>query len=130
MIIEKTSADPKNSGNRSRAEAAGRAAEHSVSVWYETQGYTTLGRRVRTPRGEIDLVVTNDDTIIFVEVKARRNAVAGAESVTPRQQARITGAAEIVLAEHPSWARDSSRFDVVLVVAGTIIAIPDAFRLS
>ncbi len=99
-------------------------------MWYETHGYIVLGRRLRTKRGEVDLVVTNDDTIIFVEVKARRSAVAGAESVTLRQQARIAAAAEILLAEHPDWARDSTRFDVVLVVAGAIIPIPDAFRLS
>lgn len=115
-------------GPRHRAEAAGRTAETTAAAWYETQGFVTLARRLRTSRGEIDLVVADAASIIFVEVKARRSVRVAAESVTPRQQARLVGAAEIALAENASWHRDATRFDVILVVSGAIISIPDAFR--
>lgn len=113
---------------RLRAEARGRGAETMVAAWFEHRGFTILGRRMKTARGEIDLVVADSDHLVFVEVKLRARVADAAASVSRRQQARIAGAAEIVLAENPSWQRDSTRFDVMLVVSGAIIPIEDAFR--
>jgi putative endonuclease len=114
--------------NRSRAEASGREAELFAAAWYEGQGYDVLAQRVRTALGEIDLVVATSEILIFAEVKARVEERSAAEAVTRRQQARLIGAAEIILAEHPGWGRELTRFDVILVVSGAIVAIPDAFR--
>ncbi len=110
------------------AEASGRAAERLVATWYEREGYDLLARRVRTALGEVDLVVANSDMLIFVEVKARAEERSAAEAVTYRQRTRLIAAAEIILAEHPVWSRELTRFDVILVVGGLIVPIPDAFR--
>jgi len=49
----------------------------------------------------------------------------------PRQRARLLAAAEIVLAEHPEWARAGMRFDLMVVdAAGIVRRIADAFRLE
>ncbi|MDD2876431.1 MAG: YraN family protein [Acidiphilium sp.] len=128
MKSEKTLDALKIRSNRRRAESKGRNAEAITAAWFETQGYTTLARRLRTSRGELDLIVADASMVIFVEVKARRTARVAAESITSRQQARLIGAAEIALAENADWQRDATRFDVILVVSGAIISIPDAFR--
>ncbi|MGC9268712.1 YraN family protein [Acidiphilium sp.] len=122
--------NPRSKAARVKADTIGRDAESLVCTWYESRGFLTHARRLRTPRGEIDLIVSNTDTLVFVEVKARRSARVAAESVTPRQQSRLVAAAEIVLATNPSWQRDAIRFDVMLVVSGNLVAIPDAFRAS
>jgi len=122
--------NPRSKAARVKADTIGRDAESLVCTWYESHGFLTHARRLRTPRGEIDLIVSNTDTLVFVEVKARRSARVAAESVTPRQQSRLVAAAEIVLATNPSWQRDAIRFDVMLVVSGNLVAIPDAFRAS
>jgi putative endonuclease len=129
-MIEKIFKSLEKKSNRTRAEAMGRAAESLAAVWYESKGYVTLANRLRTACGEIDLIVANPAIVIFVEVKARRTAQAAAEAVTMRQQTRLIHAAEIILAEHPRWGRELTRFDVILVVAGEIIPIHDAFQAN
>lgn len=99
-----------------------------VADWYGAQGFTILARRLRTASGELDLVVADGTTLAFVEVKARARLTMAIEAVTPRQQRRLAGAAAVVLAQYPEWARPSTRFDVVLVVAGEVVPMPDAFR--
>lgn len=99
-----------------------------MAAWYAVRGFEALGQRLRTARGEIDLIVADAAMVVFVEVKARRRADQAAYAVTPRQQIRLAGAAEIALADHADWCRDATRFDVVLVVGDVITVIPDAFR--
>lgn len=69
-------------------------------------------------RGEIDLIVRNEDTLVFVEVKLRRSTGFGnpLEAVTARKQATIRSLAEHYLAEHhPDF--DTLRFDVIGILA-------------
>lgn len=86
----------------------------TVELWH--QGYAILARRYRTRYGEIDIVAQDGDTIVFVEVKARRNDRFGtaAESVTPWKQRRIAAMALDYLA----WSdrlESPCRFDVVAI---------------
>ena len=53
------------------AYQAGRAAEASVAREYVRRGGQVDRERYRTPDGEIDLVIHQDDMVVFVEVKAR-----------------------------------------------------------
>jgi putative endonuclease len=51
--------------------------------------------------------------------------------LTPRQQARLLLAAEIVLATHPAWGVNGVRFDLLVVDAiGAVRRITDAFRVE
>lgn len=114
--------------SRRAAERRGRAAEFVVARWYRQRGFAVLAQRLRTAAGELDLVVADAASLVFVEVKARAGLTVAVEAVTPRQQRRIAAAAAIALAENPDWARGGTRFDVMLVVGGAVVAIPDAFR--
>ncbi len=73
---------------RRRAEQGGRRAERLAALWLQLKGWKILGRRVRTPGGEVDLVARRGRTVAFVEVKTRRTGVCGAplEAVGPRKR--------------------------------------------
>ncbi len=92
------------------------------------RGFTVLARRLRTGSGEIDLVVADGRTLVFIEVKARRSFAVAALAVGPRQQARLFQAASLALALHPEWERANTRFDVALVCGGRVEMIEDAIR--
>ena len=118
----------------SRAYALGVNAEDAACAALTRDGWTVLGRRLRTPAGEIDAVAEKDGLLAIIEVKARPTLSGAAWSLSPRQRARLLAAAEILLAEHPDWAKAGwgkagVRFDVLLVdAAGAVRRIADAFR--
>ncbi len=115
---------------RMTSAAIGLDAESRACSALAADGWSILGRRVRTRAGEIDAVAEKAGIVAFVEVKARATLAGAAEALGKRQKARLMGAAEILLAENPAWGTCGARFDVMLVDrAGTVRRITDAFRL-
>ncbi|HET8798057.1 MAG TPA: YraN family protein [Thermoanaerobaculia bacterium] len=55
----------------------GRRGERRAAWFYLLRGYSIVGRNVRLPAGEIDLVVRRGKTIVLVEVKTRQTRTAG-----------------------------------------------------
>lgn len=95
-------------------------------------GYRLVERNYRTRRGEIDLSLRKEGTLVFVEVKLRRGTGFGdpLEAVTLRKQATLRYLAERYLADRePDF--DTVRFDVVGILAGReglrIDHVEDAF---
>ncbi|MFO1153221.1 MAG: YraN family protein [Rhodospirillales bacterium] len=103
---------PPDDGRR-RAQRYGRAAEALAAIVLRLKGYTLLARDLRTPVGEIDLIARHRGILVFVEVKARRQA--SEEVLTVRQRRRIVRAAELFVARRPELAGLGVRFDVMLV---------------
>jgi putative endonuclease len=100
--------------------ALGKSGETYACRELERRGYAILERRFRTRCGEIDVVARDGETLVFVEVKARRGHRYGTplEAVTPFKQRRILRmAAEYVLLKGVCNA--SCRFDVVSVQFGS-----------
>jgi len=100
--------------NRHRAEKRGRHGEQ-LAVWYlRLKGYTILGQRIRTPRGEVDLVARRGRTIVFVEVKTRDTKAELDLAIDERRLARVAAAAEALA---PRYARqgENIRIDVILI---------------
>ena len=93
--------------------AFGENGERIVAVLYTVRGYRILGRRVRTPQGEVDLVCRRGRTLVVVEVKRRRVADVDGRWVTHGQLERIRAAAAWLRREH-RWAR-ASRVDLVTI---------------
>ena len=79
------------------------------------QGYRIVERNFRAAGAEIDIIASQGNTIVFVEVKARRAGSAGgaAEAVDARKQARIRRAAAIYLARQQEGV--AARFDVIAI---------------
>ena len=63
------------------------------------KGYAVVGRNIRTPHGEIDLLVEKDGEMVFVEVKTRSNATFGApeESITTQKKDHMIACVEYYL---------------------------------
>lgn len=121
---------PRAPGKRRAAEVMGRGAEDVVARQLEGRGFAVLARRLRTGAGEIDLVVADDERLVFVEVKARGCLAEAAYAVTARQQARLLEAASVALAQHEDWVRPEMRFDVALVAGAAVEILEDAIRYS
>lgn len=119
----------------SRSES-GSAAEQAAEKLLKKRGCKTLIRNYRVKEGEIDLIMREGETIVFVEVRARRSEKFGtpAESVTARKQQRIARAAHHYLQnEGAKLGERPLRFDVVGVRLDEtgkptqVEHIPDAF---
>jgi putative endonuclease len=116
--------------DRRRAEARGHRSETWAVWWLRLKGHRILGRRVKTRAGEIDLVTLSPfGPVCFVEVKARGDARAAAEAVTPEQRTRIARAACLYLASRPALARRGARFDII-TVAGFPRHLRDVWRMD
>lgn len=100
---------------RRKAFRRGHLAEGAAAWLLRCKGYRILGRRVRTPMGEIDLIARRGGTLAFVEVKERPTRDAALEAVSPRQARRLVGAARYWLAAQPPATAGDWRFDIVVV---------------
>jgi putative endonuclease len=80
-------------------------------------GYRILARNVRNSGGEIDLIARDGDTVVFVEVKSRRDVDHGRpeDAVSRDKQSRLTRAALVHLKSR-GWLERRARFDVVAIV--------------
>lgn len=99
---------------------AGRRAEQDACDYLERQGLRLVERNYRCARGEIDLIMRDRDTLVFVEVRYRRSRRygSGAESVDWRKQAKLSATAAHYLQAHPRAAHRPCRFDVIALTGG------------
>lgn len=108
---------------------AGKRAEDLCAELVRRAGLQVLARNWRCRHGEIDLIARDGSTLVFAEVRLRRNARFGgaAESVTAAKRARLVAAARLYLAGKPE---SDCRFDVLLLDrldGGRVQWVRDAF---
>ena len=119
---------------RSDGRGDGQRAEALAARFLERHGLAVVARNVRCRGGELDLVCRDGKTLVFVEVRLRRNAAYGgaAESITVRKQQRVVLAARHYLATHgaSSTADRACRFDCVLLDGEKIDWLRDAFAAA
>ena len=112
---------------RRRNYHAGVSAELAVQRHYCRQGATLRETRWRGRCGEIDLILSEGDTVVFVEVKKSRTHAQAAHRVSARQMARLLLSAEDYLGSCPNGSLTDARLDVALVDdQGRIDIIPNA----
>lgn len=90
--------------------------ERAASRWLARQGCRLVTSNYRCRVGEIDLVMTQGDTLVFVEVRVRTNPrfASAAGSVDRRKQQRLSRAAAHYLQRHCQDQEPACRFDVVV----------------
>ena len=104
----------------------GLMGEWKAERFLKKQGMRVLRRRYQTPHGEIDLILQDEEIIVFAEVKYRPAGQMGdgASAVDMQKQNRLHYAARRYLKDHPNAF---VRFDVVEITAAGIRHIPNAF---
>ena len=114
-----------------RQHETGLRGESQAEEYLCQRGMQVLDRRFRAEDGEIDLVMLDGETVVFVEVKARPSARAGMGlmAVTPAKQRRMTHAALAYLVER-EWMARPVRFDVVEITARGVLYVPNAFMAA
>lgn len=110
----------------------GQQAEQCVAHALQKNGFTVLAQNYRTRGGEIDIIASDHDTVVFVEVKARRKQYFDiGQVITPNKQRKITHTAKTYLANHPQLYNKICRFDVALIeqtsARAKVTYIPNAF---
>jgi putative endonuclease len=110
------------------AYLSGLAAENTVERVYLERGLTMMARRWRGARAEIDMILADAATVVFVEVKKSRSFDTAVQSFGKAQRLRILQAAEEYLGQRGLSQMTEMRFDLALVNAqGAIDIIENAF---
>ncbi len=97
--------------------ALGRRAEDLAHRYLEAEGLTVVDRNWTLPGrdAEVDIVAVDGDTVVFVEVKSRKNNTFGdpLRAIGQSKQRRISRAARLRRWRIPP---EKARFDIVTVV--------------
>lgn len=115
------------------SKTLGDQGESCAAEYLRRQGFRILTRNYRCKIGEIDLIVDDHGTLVFVEVKTRSSVRYGtpAEAVHYRKRQKIIQSAYWYLREH-GMEHVHCRFDVLEVYAAgsawTVHAIKNAFE--
>lgn len=99
------------------SQARGRRAEDAALRFLEARGLVLIARNYCCRLGELDLVMRDGGSLVFVEVRARESDAFGgaAASIGRAKQRRLVAAARHFLMTHPGAARMPARFDVVAI---------------
>lgn len=108
---------PRTPEQRHEADSRGRQGEAAAAMWLVGQGWRILAERVKTKRGEIDLVAKRTGLVAFIEVKWRARAADLADAIDERRLARVAAAVELVWQNYATGGEDI-RIDVILLAPG------------
>ena len=114
--------------NRMNKRETGTTYESAAARFLEKKGYHILEKNYRCRFGEVDLIAREKDTLVFCEVKYRRDLGAGhpLEAVDMRKQYRISRCALYYLTENGLDGLEC-RFDVVGICGEETTLICNAF---
>ena len=103
------------SDSKSAHLVAGARAESLAAEFLISRGLTIVARNFRTRRGEIDVIARDGESLVFVEVRLRRNMSYGGAgaSITAAKSKRLVAAANVYLAR--LGREPPCRFDAILL---------------
>lgn len=95
----------------------GEYTESLACQYLENKGFKLIEKNFNCRLGEIDLIMMDNGSLVFVEVRYRRsnNFGSGAESVTAGKQVKLIKTASLYLQQHDKFNKYPSRFDVVSI---------------
>ncbi|HSH98301.1 MAG: YraN family protein [Methylophilaceae bacterium] len=101
----------------SQQDTAGSQAEKLAAVYLQEQGLKLVTSNYRCRFGEIDLIMRDDKTLIFVEVRLSSSGSFGgaAYSINASKQKKLIITAEHYLQQHSAAAKMACRFDAILM---------------
>jgi putative endonuclease len=107
----------------------GREGEARAAAFLEEKGMRIVARNVRSPRGEVDIVALDGETLVFAEVKAwfRYGMESLQYGIDLKKQRRIIETAKYFLSLHREYNETAVRFDIVFVGEGSVTHLVSAF---
>jgi putative endonuclease len=109
---------------------AGNAAEELAARYLQDAALVILERNYRCKLGEIDIIARDGETLVFVEVRLRRQRGFGEgfDTVDRRKQQKLIRTAKLFLQERKFFDQYPCRFDIVSIQSLTELNwIKDAF---
>ncbi|MBI1821598.1 MAG: YraN family protein [Nitrospirae bacterium] len=112
----------------------GQEAENHAAQFLARRGYAILEKNYKTRFGEIDLIAKDQEYLVFVEIKARKNDHFGGAraAITPTKRKKIIQMAKFYI--FSKKIESDVRFDVVLILgpidSPSVELIQNAFDLS
>ncbi len=112
--------DHQRGGGRTNRQIAGDAGEQRALLHLQQAGLTLVERNFLCKGGEIDLVMQDRGSLVFVEVRIRASSQFGGAlaSVTPAKQRRMVVAAQVFLQRYNRLP--ACRFDLVCIQNGEL----------
>lgn len=97
-------------------QAIGKQGEDVAVSYLQRNGYKIIERNFQKKHGDIDIVALDGDTLVFIEVKARRSKSYGpaVEAITPWKIRALIQSAHLYKLLHPKLP-ESLRIDVVAI---------------
>jgi len=111
-------------------QRVGHQAEELALNYLQSQRLQLVCRNWTCRHGELDLVMLDGDTVVFVEVRYRRHSAWGGalESIDRRKRQKLVRTAQLFLQQETRWSGNPCRFDVVTLQASSPAAIPNWIR--
>jgi putative endonuclease len=100
--------------SRQVAEKRGRRGEAFAQLRLRLRGWRIVARRVKTARGEVDLIARRGRTVLFVEVKWRSSVIERDRAIDAYRLRRVAAAVESI-AHRYMREGDELRIDVLLL---------------
>lgn len=84
------------------AHSKGQETEDACCEYLKNKGLSLIERNFHCRYGEIDLIMKDDKTIVFIEVRYRKNNDFGGalESITPNKKKKVKTSAETYIQTH------------------------------
>lgn len=95
--------------------STGKQYEELAEAYLKQRGLQLVSKNFQCRMGEIDLIMQEDDTLVFIEVRYRSNLAYGSplESVTFSKQQKILKTAKYFIMRHAQFQHLNYRFDIV-----------------
>lgn len=112
---------------------AGADAENTACAYLKNRGLRLIDRNCRSPYGEIDLIMNDNETLVFIEVRYRKDTRYGLaqETIGPGKQQRVIRSAQWYLQQNSKLSDRVCRFDIIAITGDdknrSISWIPNAF---
>ena len=110
----------------------GQLYERKAAAYLSACGYSILETNFYSHHGELDIIAKDGDTLVFVEVKYRKDTSMGSpwEAVDRRKQQRMYYAAQYYMITHKYGQNTKCRFDVVSILGEDIHVFKNAFTVN
>jgi len=106
--------------------------EHKAESYLTGLGMVTVERNFRTRYGEVDIIMLDGKTLVFVEVKFRSGLSAGnsLDAIDYRKRMQITRICRQYLMTHPKYYESGIRFDCIGIDGDKVSYIRNAFDIK